>query len=375
MYSDKRVTATPAVYLCLVKSTAAFLHRNRWLLILAAMAMSIRWFALDPHRVDRFYATGVYPLLSGLMRISIGWVPFSIGDWLYLLAGVWLLASVVRFFLRGRDRRRTALTARLRRFACWILGLNVCFNLLWGLNYDRPGIDHRLGLETRASDTALLPDMTSALLRKVNTYAPAGQRKSVGIPDLLSRSLQGYRLANRSHSALQVPGPSFKASLFGDIGSYIGYSGYYNPFTGEGQLNTAIPAVLHPFVTCHELAHQLGFARENEANLAGFLAARASGDSAFLYSAYFDMFLYANRNLFLIDSAAARGRYDSLSSLVRKDILDLQAFQDQHRTMVDRATDWLYDRFLRLNGQQDGIRSYSRVVVWLLALYRRDGDL
>ncbi|NDC78658.1 MAG: DUF3810 family protein, partial [Chitinophagia bacterium] len=126
---------------------------------------------------------------------------------------------------------------------------------------------------------------------------------------------------------------------------------------------------------CHELAHQVGFAREHEANLAGFLAARATGDSSFLYSAYLDMFLYANRNLYLLDSTAASTHYKGLSPLVRRDIRELQAFQDRHRTMIDWVTDRLYDRFLRLNGQKEGIRSYGSVVVWLLAIYRQEGGI
>lgn len=358
-----------------MKPMAAFFHRNRWLLVLMALALAIRWFSLDPLRVDRYYASDFYPLLSAILHLSIGWVPFSLGDWLYLLAGGWLLASLVRWVLPGRVRRRSTLTARIRHAACRLLGVNIVFNLLWGLNYDRSGIDHRLALETRTSDTTLLPELTSALLGKVNAYAPAGQRKAVDIPQLLARSMAGYRNAQRTHPALQPPGPSLKPSLFGDIGSYIGYSGYFNPFTGEGQLNTGIPAVLHPFVTCHELAHQIGFARENEANLAGFLAARASGDSSFLYSAYLDMFLYANRNLHLLDSTAARIRYEGLSPLVRRDIREMQEFQARHRTVIDMATDWLYDRYLRLNGQTDGIRSYGSVVIWLLAIYRQEGDI
>jgi hypothetical protein len=375
MHSDKRGRGLPAIYLCGMNPMAAFFHRNRWLLVLIVLAVSIRWFSLDPHRVDRMYAEGVYPLLSALLRLCVGWVPFSIGDWLYLLAGVGLSASLVRWFRMRRGERGIRLATGLRRAAGWMLGLYIAFNLLWGLNYDRSGLEQRLELRTMASDTALLPELTSALLSKVNAYAPAGQRGHVDIPRLLGRSLEGYREAGRTHPALGAPGPSFKPSLFGDIGSYIGYSGYYNPFTGEGQLNTGIPTVLHPFVTCHELAHQVGFARENEANLAGFLAARATGDSSFRYSAYLDMFLYANRNLYFLDSAAARLRYEELSPLVRRDIRELQAFHDRYRTVIDRATDWLFDRFLRLNGQKDGIRSYGSVVVWLLAIYRQEGGI
>ncbi|NDC78279.1 MAG: DUF3810 family protein, partial [Chitinophagia bacterium] len=194
---------------------AAFFHRNRWLLVLTTLALAIRWFSLDPLRVDRFYASDIYPLLSALMHLCIGWVPFSIGDWLYLLAGGWLLVSLVRWALPGRVRRRASLAAHMRLTACWLLGVNIAFNLLWGLNYDRSGIDRRLGLETRASDTALLPAMTSALLGKVNAYAPAGHRRAISIQQLLSRSMEGYRLANRTLPALQAPRPSFKPSLFG----------------------------------------------------------------------------------------------------------------------------------------------------------------
>jgi hypothetical protein len=375
MHSDKRGKALPPVYLCGMNPIASFFHRNRWLLVLTVLALAVRWFSLDPHRVDRYYASVIYPILSTLMRLCLGWVPFSIGDWLYLLAGGWLLASFVRWFLTIRARRGTGLTARIRWTACWLLGINITFNLLWGLNYDRSGIDQRLALKPRASDTTLLPQLTSALLGKVNAYAPAGQRKLRSISQLLSTSREGYHNAHRTHPALQPPGPSFKPSLFGDIGSYIGYSGYFNPFTGEGQLNTGIPSMLHPFVTCHELAHQIGFARENEANLAGFLAARATGDSSFLYSAYLDMFLYANQNLYLLDSSAARIRYEGLSPVARRDIRELKEFHARHQTVIDRATDWLYDRFLRLNGQTEGIRSYGSVVIWLLAIYRQEGGI
>jgi len=354
---------------------AGWVRRNRWLLLLGVLAAAIRWFSLDAHRVERYYASRVFPRLSGWLGWALGGLPFSVGDLLYLLAGAGLLASLLRFLSSGAYPRPVRLLRRLPTLLAWALALNIAFNVLWGLNYDRIGLDQRLGLEPQVTDTVLLRELTGVLLRKVNALSPAGQRRPVPTSQLVAVAREGYVRSARTHPALHAPEVSYKPSLFGTLGNYIGYSGYYNPFTGEGQLNATIPPFLHPFVTCHELAHQIGIARENEANLAGFLAARASPDSAFRYSAYLDMFLYAVSNLHAFDSVTAQSRIQALSSLAKDDLRALQNFQAKYRTPIDRATDWLYDRFLRINGQSEGIRSYSRVVVWLLALYRRDGDV
>jgi hypothetical protein len=352
----------------------AWLWRNRWLLGLGLVAAMVRWFAGDAERVERYYASGIFPRLSGWLGHLLGRLPFSLGDLLYLVAGVGLLVALWRLWSEQAPWRGRVLRG-LRAALSWGLGVNIAFNLSWGLNYDRTPLDRRLGLVPQTSDTVLLQGLTDALLQRVNAFSSAGQRKPVSATSLGEMAREGYRLAGRTHPALHPPVASFKSSLYGSLGNYIGYSGYYNPFTGEGQLNATIPAFLHPFVTCHELAHQIGIARENEANLAGFLAARAVHDSAFRYSAYLDMFLYAVGNLHAFDSAAAQTRLQALSPAAKADIRELQAFQERYRTPVDQASDWLYDRFLRLNGQAEGIRSYSSVVVWLLALYRRDGDI
>ena len=89
--------------------------------------------------------------------------------------------------------------------------------------------------------------------------------------------------------------------MWGWLGNYSGFTGYYNPFTGESQVNSTVPVFTIPYTACHEVAHQLGYAKEMEANFAGYLAASTSDDNFFRYSVYLDLFRYANRNLFLLD--------------------------------------------------------------------------
>ena len=94
--------------------------------------------------------------------------------------------------------------------------------------------------------------------------------------------------------------------LTGVAGNYLGFLGYYNPFTGEAQVNTKVPAFIIPFTTCHEIAHQFGFASESEASFVGYLVIRSGNSPVFKYSAYFDLFGFANGELYSRDSVAAK---------------------------------------------------------------------
>ena len=219
--------------------------------------------------------------------------------------------------------------------------------------------------------------LTALLLDRTNGYAHVRREQGLvkDFHSLVTAAHQGFETLSGNSKQL-VPGPvSVKRSLFGVIGNHLGYSGYFNPFTGEAQLNDAVPSVLHPFVIAHEMGHQLGYAREQEANLTGFLAARASADSLLRYSAYFDMFLYANAALFASDSSSARQYLELLAPEAKKDLQTLRTFRLRYRSVLEDIIDWWYDHFLRFNGQEDGARSYGLVVRALLSLYAREGKI
>ena len=70
--------------------------------------------------------------------------------------------------------------------------------------------------------------------------------------------------------------------------------------------NTTVPLFVQPFTTCHEIGHQLGYAKENEANFAGYLSAKSSQSALFRYSVYFDLYSYSRYYLYAQDSVAAK---------------------------------------------------------------------
>lgn len=341
---------------------------RKWLFLLLGVA-AVKVLASFPHQVEKYYASGAYPFLAKIQRLAFGWLPFSVGDLLYIGFGFYLLWKAVRWFRSRGKGGGVGIRGSILNLIGGGMLIYLLFNILWGLNYDRLTPASRIGLAVPDSvSTTDLRDVTAILLERTNRFRPASMATYAEARDLAIPLF-------RAGGPVQVDPSSMKPSLFGILGNYMGYSGYYNPFSGEAQVNTYVPDFLVPFVTCHEIAHQAGYAKENEANFIGFLAARQSRDSSMLYSAYFNMFLYANGQLRRLDSAQARRNLDSLRPGPRADIKAYKAYLQAYDTPVGAFVDAFYDRFLRLNQQPAGSATYSRVILWIVAYHRKYGTL
>ena len=138
-------------------------------------------------------------------------------------------------------------------------------------------------------------------------------------------------------------------------------------------MNTTMPVFTQPYTTCHEIGHQLGYAKENEANFAGYLSARLSDNPAFRYSVYFDLYLYAARELYVRDSMLLKPLKAQLSPSVRADFRELQRFNRKYENPFEPQVRELYDRYLRANRQPQGMRTYNEVIAWLIAYGKKNG--
>ena len=151
--------------------------------------------------------------------------------------------------------------------------------------------------------------------------------------------------------------------------SYTGILGYYNPFTTEAQYNAELPHTYIPFTLSHESAHQLGFAREQEANFIGFLICKNSDNSELKYSAY----LYATKILVNAlrntnpEFAAQATLF--LSQEVKNDLKNEQLFKEKNDSFITEIFYFTNDIFLKSN-QQEGSVTYSYFID-LLVLYER----
>ena len=357
--------------------------------ILACFAVIISLFSLFPIGVEKWYSVALYPYISLILRIITRWIPFSIGDLGYLALLLILVIRVLKMasIIIRKQYAKSFLWYLCYRLITLLLWVYIIFKLIWALNYDRLGIAYQLSISPQPYTKEEVSSLTNQLIDKVNTYRkqmPDIILKEKSLDTIYAEAFRSYQTVSAGFPFLQYRNLSVKGSLFSGIGDYMGFSGYYNPFTGEAQVRTDIPRVLIPYITCHEMAHQLGYASESEANFVGYLAASSSKDPYFLYSVYLDLFSYAQgeeRFLYGKDkdytqfAAVIRQNRERLDTLVKLDRKAIREFFNKRKNRISPAVSNLYDQYLKLNKQSAGVNSYNEVIGWLIAYQKKYGKI
>ena len=322
-----------------------------------------------------FYFHRFYVSISAVFRRVTGLVPFSVGDLIY---AAWIITAIVFLLklcykmIRGRWTETGAL---LLKGLGALLGVYLAFLLLWGYNYRRHSLAADMGLDVRSYNTAQLYKLADTLLLQVNTQKAAlGDTIGLVAPDadsamLFDKAVHAYEQAATQWPSLRYKSPCIKPALFGKWLNYMGVTGYLNPFTNEAQVNTTTPLFMQPFTTCHEIAHQLGYAPEESANFIGYLVADNTGDPRFRYAANFEMFLYSTSQLSRRDTTLAKKIWGRAVPGVKADYKAMINFYKAYRGPLDDYSGMLYDQYLKANKQEKGIYSYSEVVGWLVAYF------
>jgi hypothetical protein len=355
------------------------LLQDRKLLLLLFLALGIKIWALNDAGVETYYTYGAYPHISRALRLLLGWIPFSIGDLLYGAAGLYLFVKTYKFLVlvrKGASKRGLGLRA-LKRVLRIALLVYVLFNLLWGLNYNRQGISHQLGLNVQKYSVDDLKALATVLQDRVNTLGArvnSEQRASLNNnTNLFKEGIATYQQAQKHLPFLQYDYPSIKPSMYTGVGHIFGFTGYYNPFSGEAQLKTTAPVFIKSFVVNHEIAHQLGYGKENEANFVSFLSGRASVNNEVRYSTYFELYLYAMGDLRRKDSTAASELRRQWHPQVKEDYEAYLAYLAHSDNVIEPYISRFYDNFLKLNRQPSGKMTYNEVVAWLIAYQKKYG--
>ncbi|WP_315816265.1 DUF3810 domain-containing protein [Paraflavitalea speifideaquila] len=296
----------------------------------------------------------------------------------YGVAIIFLLYKLVDLIKRlfRKQTNRAYWLGGGRLFLVIFLWVYVSFNALWGLNYNRHGIAAELGLEVEKYTKEDLLSVMHTITDRLYTLDSTGRVHRASLlrkRTLFKGAVAAYDSLSLHQSGLGYSFRSVKPSLYSYLGNYLGFSGYYNPFSGEAQVNTTMPVFVLPFTTCHEIGHQLGYAKENEANFAGYLASKSSADAAFRYSVYFDLYSYSWYYLYRQDSVLAKRFTTQLPPGVKKDYAELKEFLLRHRNPVEAVIDKLYGQYLKANQQPSGKLSYNEVIAWLIAYYKKYG--
>lgn len=349
-----------------------------WIIVIG-LVIIIQLISINPQWVEKYYSYGIYPPISIVQRFLFGWIPFSIGDILYAVVVVYLLYKIIRVVSRFRKSkiRKEIIWNGVRKIIYVALWVFVIFYGLWGLNYSRAGIAAQLHLKEQQYNIEDLDTLVHILHDKLNDNAaqltPAMRDSFKTKRNLFDNAIPLYQNGAKHYPFLSYKVRSVKPSLFSYLGNYLGFQGYYNPFTGEAQVNTTIPQSETPFVLTHEMAHQLGYAKESEANFVAFLTCRLHPSVNFKYSVYFDMYHYSISRLWYTDSVKANVYDSTLHPQVKRDEAVYRSFYKKYRNPIEPYISAAYGYFLKANNQPKGRESYGEVVNWLIAYYKKYG--
>ena len=194
-----------------------------------------------PKLIETYYSVGCYPILAKTLRYLTGKMPFSVGDIVYIFIVIYLIYNLLQLLLHIK---KTSFTMQLLKkiiinmfktgLWCYFI-----FKLFWGLNYDRLGIAHQLSLSPKLYSKEAVIQITHQLIDSLN--ACRRQFKDTVLPDFRSKLItekaeKGYKDAALNWPFLHYTPTSVKQSLFSVLGDYIGFTGYFNPITGEAQV-------------------------------------------------------------------------------------------------------------------------------------------
>jgi len=341
--------------------------------ILFGISILIFLLGLSPTLVLNYYSNGLYPILSVSLRWVSSLFPFALGDIVYVSLILFALRHIFLFLKKRKSLKKKDRLAIPLKLANILLLLYISFKLLWGLNYARPSISAQLSIPDDKYDVKELVLLGNFFVERLNNLQPKVKSNPIyTLKEIREKSIAAYQKMQKEQAFFTYSVPSFKPVLSSWATSKIGIEGYYNPLTGEANLNMILPSWVLPFVACHEISHQLGVAREDEANLVGYLTAVHSDDLNFRYSANYNMLRYLLLEIRIKSPKDYEILYKKIAPSVLAHFKAESEFWRKYNSQMSGYMNVTFDKFLKLNNQPSGIKSYQNIVIWLWNFHKKE---
>lgn len=285
----------------------------------------------------------------------------------YLL---WCVYRLIRFPEKLWQLYRLVLTLAMAGAIFWA-GLNV----MWTPCYYAPGFAEQSGVDDGPLELEELETVTRWFAALASEYADEVPRDENGActtdrDSVLDRAAGVFEGAAELYPFLDGEALRPKPIHFSRIMSYLDFTGFFFPMTGEANLNMDSPVFLLPSTSQHEIAHQRGVAMEQECNFVAVLSCLESEYADFRYAGAALAYIYLGNALAGADYEAYTEIYYSLSDTVRADFKAQSAYWDEFRdSAAQKASNTVYDSFLKSNGQKLGMQSYGACVNLLVHYY------
>lgn len=323
-----------------------------------------------PHIIEKYYSTKFYLSIHNFLSAFSNKTSFSLGDVMYLIIIICIIQKTFKIIKNKKDEN---IFKNFTKYSLKIVfQFLIFFQIFWGLNNLRVPISTKLNIATNYQNNEL-NELTELLIAKTNALqflitendsTKIEFKKDLEAFNLASR--EGYKNLEERFEIANIKHSNVKKTLFAQLLTGAGFSGYLNPFTHEAQVNFNIPVVGMPVTVAHEIAHQKGIATESEANFFGFLAMSNQKNINYQYAANLYALKYCLKEVRKNNEEKFMFYHNQLNFGIQKNISDTEEFWLSNKNFSSNIFKNIYGNFLKMNNQKDGMRSYNRFVDLLI---------
>lgn len=318
----------------------------------------------------------VSAFLRGLFAALTVWIPFSLGE-----AVIWLLPLLLFLTIRHAIRKRCdswrAAMVYVGILFSVVATLFTVFVWNFAAGYQCKPLEDKLELERKEVSAEELYETAEILVENINREAALvgyGKENFSVMPynlHTMNRHLaQSYTDDTADYGFLAYSPGVPKPVLLSEVMSHMHITGVYSFFTGEANINVGFPDYTIPYTAAHEMAHQRGIAREDEANFIAFLVCTNSDDPYIRYSGYLNMYEYVANALWSADKDLYYKVSANLGNEVKAEMAAYNDFYDRYRdSAVSNVSSAVNDSYLQIQGTP-GAKSYGMVVDLAVAYYK-----
>jgi len=317
--------------------------------------MSTKW-------VD-FYVKHIYIGWQKLKLYCQDRLSINLGEIIYILLGIYVLywlIKVIKFIFRSISLRRfvredflSMLRLTINSLCILFLAFHFNWTILYSYNrqYQNPLTKFWLPQDLTFEDNKIL---FHAILTQLELLD--NKNDTLALPQINTL----VRAAYQSHIGDQALTLKTQASIFRSFLAMMGISGYYHPLTGESFINAEIHPRLQPFVTAHEMSHQLGVTSESEANYIAYYISVNSQETELQYSAYLHVLLQCLAVVKYQDSIQYKALFADMPTTLQEEVKSIYAYRERSKSELSQYTMGFYNWFLK-NNDGTGLRAYGRL--------------
>lgn len=345
---------------------------------LLILGFAVRLIAQNSTGFANFWQSNIAMVPRAALAYLTNLFPFSMAESVILCSPL-IIAVFIRLSSKKTDTWLSTFRYTLNITAVAALIFSM-FLINFSAGYYTTSLDKRLGIERDTVSAEELYNTAEKLLDGVDGCIDNVGFSSDGssvmpyeLKDLNKKLNEAYKKVCEKYPFISRFSSSPKPVALSEPWTYTHIAGVYTFFTGEANININFPDYTLPFTAAHEMAHQRGIAREEEANFVAFLVCMESEDDYIRYSAYANTFEYVASSLYNADRDMYTALYrERVPKKLKNEMIAYNEFFEKYReNTVAAVAGAINDTHLKMHGEEEGEKSYGLVVDLLVAYYKK----